>query len=54
MGTTDEQLLDLDWLSGYLGIPQRSPTTGGNAAKAHPHTESANTCATAAATLKPG
>jgi excisionase family DNA binding protein len=24
MGTIDEQLLDLDWLSGYLGIPQRS------------------------------
>ena len=24
MGTTDEQLLDLDWLSGYLGIPQHS------------------------------
>jgi hypothetical protein len=24
MGTTDEHLLDLDWLSDYLGIPQRS------------------------------
>ena len=24
MGTTDEQLLDLDWLSGYLGHLQRS------------------------------
>jgi hypothetical protein len=55
MGKPEEPLLDLEWLSGYLGgIPERTIYNWRQRNEGPPAYRWADTCATVAVTSKPG